>query len=225
MKLITETTHDIEVISEAKENKDKTYTIRGIFLQGSKRNKNGRVYPQDLLDERVNDYINSRVKSNRALGELGHPTNPAINLDRVSHKITKLEKDGNNWIGTAKIMNTPMGKIVQNLIDEGVQIGVSSRGLGTLTNHRDGYKLVNDDFRLVTAADIVYDPSAPDAFVEGIMEGTEWIEVNGKYLVKHAEIVEDTQEQIDRIYRTTQRLSEEREIALAKAFEDFLNRL
>lgn len=230
MKLITETNNELEILQESlDEGKKKNYTIRGIFLQGSVKNKNGRMYPQELLDERVQRYIDSHVVKNRALGELGHPPGPTMNLDKVSHRITKLYKDNNNWIGEAKIMDTPMGKIVKNLIDEGVQIGVSSRGLGTVKRHPEGYNVVNDDFHLVTAADIVADPSAPDAFVEGIMEGKEWVmigdsfkEVNSLSMEK---ILEETQNDIEDIVQATLYLKEARQEALIKALNEYFSKI
>ena len=149
--------------------------IEGIFLQGNLKNRNGRFYPVETLDKEVNRYMEQFVSKGRALGELGHPDGPTVNLDRVSHKIVDLHKEGHNFIGKAKLLDTPMGKIAQSLIDEGVQLGVSSRGMGSLRDTNEGYKVVGEDFMLATAADIVADPSAPDAFVNGIMEGVEWI--------------------------------------------------
>ena len=177
MKLITETTENIEVITEEK-GSGKDYKIRGIFLQGDIKNRNGRVYPVSVLAKEVNRYNKEFVEKKRAFGELGHPDGPTVNLERVSHMITKLYPEGKNFIGEAKIMNTPYGKIVKGLIDEGAQLGVSSRGMGSLET-RGGANYVKDDFYLATAADIVADPSAPDAFVEGIMENKEWIWDNG----------------------------------------------
>ncbi len=149
--------------------------IEGIFLQGNLKNRNGRFYPVETLDKEVNRYMEQFVSKGRALGELGHPDGPTVNLDRVSHKIVDLHKEGHNFVGKAKLLDTPMGKIAQSLIDEGVQLGVSSRGMGSLRDTNEGYKVVGEDFMLATAADIVADPSAPDAFVNGIMEGVEWI--------------------------------------------------
>ena len=153
--------------------------IEGVFLQGNQKNRNGRVYKTDTLAREVGRYTEQYIDNGRALGELGHPDGPTVNLDRVSHKIVSLRQEGNNFIGKAKILDTPMGRIAKNLIDEGVTLGVSSRGVGSLTETRQGYKLVGEDFMLATAADIVADPSAPDAFVQGIMEGKEWILQNG----------------------------------------------
>jgi len=174
MKLITEQIDDVEVIVENRNGK-KSMFIEGIFLQGDIQNRNGRMYPMDTLRKEVQRYNESFVDSGRAVGELGHPEGPTVNLDRVSHKIVSLKESGTNFVGKAKILSTPMGKIAQNLIDEGVKLGVSSRGLGTLAVNEDGIKVVSDDFMLATAADIVSDPSAPDAFVSGIMEGKDWV--------------------------------------------------
>ena len=174
MKLITEQIDDVEVIVENRNGK-KSMFIEGIFLQGDIQNRNGRMYPMDTLRREVQRYNESFVDSGRAVGELGHPEGPTVNLDRVSHKIVSLKESGSNFVGKAKILSTPMGKIAQNLINEGVKLGVSSRGLGTLAVNEDGIKVVSDDFMLATAADIVSDPSAPDAFVSGIMEGKDWV--------------------------------------------------
>ena len=174
MKLITEQIDDVEVIVENRNGK-KSMFIEGIFLQGDIQNRNGRMYPMQTLRKEVQRYNESFVDSGRAVGELGHPEGPTVNLDRVSHKIVSLKESGSNFIGKAKILSTPMGKIAQNLIDEGVKLGVSSRGLGTLAVNEDGVKVVSDDFMLATAADIVSAPSAPDAFVSGIMEGKDWV--------------------------------------------------
>ncbi len=177
MKLITENIEEIQVLTEEKDGR-KTHYIEGIFLQGDITNRNGRNYPVNILDREVAKYNESFVDAGRALGELGHPDGPTINLDRVSHKILSLKREGNNFIGKAKLLETPMGKIAKNLLDEGVKLGVSSRGLGSLTV-KDGVNYVGEDFMLATAADIVADPSAPDAFVEGIMEGKEWVWESG----------------------------------------------
>ena len=175
MKLITELFEDVQYLSEAKENGEKEHFIEGVFLQANKKNRNGRVYPLNIMEGEVNRYMNEVVKHNRAYGELGHPQNPSINLDRVSHIITELRRDGDNFIGKAKLTDTPMGNIAKGLLKSGANLGVSSRGMGTLTPSKDGTMVVGNDFRLATAADIVADPSAPDAFVKGIMEGVEWI--------------------------------------------------
>jgi hypothetical protein len=177
MKLITENIEEIQVLTEEKDGK-KTHYIEGIFLQGDITNRNGRNYPVNILEREVTKYNENFVGTGRALGELGHPDGPTINLDRVSHKILSLKREGNNFIGKAKLLETPMGKIAKNLLDEGVKLGVSSRGLGSIVE-KDGINFVGEDFMLATAADIVADPSAPDAFVEGIMEGKEWVWESG----------------------------------------------
>jgi hypothetical protein len=174
MKLIREEIESVKIITEAKGGK-KSLFIEGIFLQGNIKNRNGRMYPMDTLRKEVERYNESNITSGRALGELGHPDGPTVNLDRVSHKIVSLKESGSNFIGKAKILNTPMGKIASNLIEEGVKLGVSSRGIGSLKPTKEGFNVVGEDFMLATAADIVADPSAPDAFVEGIMEGKEWV--------------------------------------------------
>ena len=178
VKLFSEAVENVEFITEAKENGGKNYKIRGIFMQADVKNRNGRVYPLDILEKEVTKYNKNFIRENRAFGELGHPEGPTVNLERVSHMITELHPDGKNFIGEAKIMDTPMGKIVKNLMDEGAKLGVSSRGMGSLDS-KNGANYVRDDFYLATAADIVADPSAPNAFVEGIMEGKEWIWNNG----------------------------------------------
>jgi hypothetical protein len=183
MKLISEEISQAEYIVE-EANGNKNYKIRGVFLQSDLRNRNGRVYPKDILDKEVKRYNAEFINKKRAFGELGHPDGPTVNLERVSHMITKLYPDGSNFIGEAKIMNTPYGKIVKGLIDEGAQLGVSSRGMGSL-EQRGGANYVKDDFYLATAADIVADPSAPDAFVEGIMENKEWVWDNGVLVEKN----------------------------------------
>jgi hypothetical protein len=174
MKLIREEIESVNIITESKGGK-KSLFIEGIFLQGNIKNRNGRMYPLDTLRKEVERYNESNIVSGRALGELGHPDGPTVNLDRVSHKIVSLRESGSNFIGKAKILNTPMGKIASNLIEEGVKLGVSSRGIGSLKPTKEGFNVVGEDFMLATAADIVADPSAPDAFVEGIMEGKEWV--------------------------------------------------
>ena len=185
MKLFSEAVEDVEYICEAKEDGSKNYKIRGIFMQADIKNRNGRVYPMEILNKEVTKYNKNFIKENRAFGELGHPDGPTVNLERVSHMITDLHPDGKDFVGEAKIMDTPMGKIVKNLMDEGAKLGVSSRGMGSL-DQKGGTNYVRDDFYLATAADIVADPSAPNAFVEGIMEGKEWIWDNG--VIKEAEI-------------------------------------
>ena len=184
MRLITEQNNDIEVLTEDKDGKQATY-IKGIFLQTEITNRNGRMYRFDSMNREVSKYNEEFIQRGRALGELGHPEGPTVNLDRVSHKIVELYPEGKNYIGKAKLLETPMGKIAKNLLEEGVQLGVSSRGLGSLKKE-GSLQVVADDFILSTAADIVADPSAPDAFVEGIMEGKEWALVDGK--IKEAQI-------------------------------------
>lgn len=175
MKLIKEHVEAVKLIVEAKDGgKTKDYFIEGVYLQSNLKNRNGRMYPKAIMEKEVQRYTKEYIDKNRAYGELGHPDSPTINLDRVSHMIKSLRMEGNDWVGKAKILDTPYGKIVKSLIDEGAQLGVSSRGLGSLVQ-KDGVNLVQDDFMLATAADIVADPSAPDAFVEGVMEGKEWV--------------------------------------------------
>ncbi len=173
MKLITEEIESVEIITEEKNGKQTLY-IQGPFLQAEVTNRNGRCYPMEVLSREVNKYTENFIKQGRALGELGHPDGPTVNLDRVSHMITSLKEEGNNFVGKAKILDTPMGNIAKSLLGEGVKLGVSSRGIGSLIE-KNGVKYIGDDFILATAADIVADPSAPDAFVEGIMEGKEWV--------------------------------------------------
>ena len=184
VKLISEAVEEVEYITEEKENGKKNYKIRGIFMQADVKNRNGRVYPMEVLEKEVTKYNKNFIEQKRAFGELGHPDGPTVNLERVSHMITSLKPDGKNFIGEAKIMDTPMGKIVQNLMDEGAKLGVSSRGMGSL-RQKGGANVVSDDFYLATAADIVADPSAPNAFVEGIMEGKEWVWNNGALVEAH----------------------------------------
>ena len=177
MKLITEQIEDVKLVTEGTGDDKKLY-IEGVFLQSELKNRNGRMYPFSVLEKEVSRYNEEYVKSKRALGELGHPDGPTVNLDRVSHRITSLKAEGNNFIGKAQILDTPMGKIAKSLLGEGVQLGVSSRGMGSI-DKREDVNVVMDDFMLATAADIVADPSAPDAFVNGIMEGKEWVWNNG----------------------------------------------
>jgi len=187
VKLFTEAVEEVQYITEAKEGGGKNYKIKGIFLQADIKNRNGRVYPMEILEKEVARYNKKFINENRAYGELGHPEGPTVNLERVSHMVTELYPDGKNFIGEAKIMETPMGKIVKNIMNEGGKLGVSSRGMGSL-NQKNGANYVRDDFYLATAADIVADPSAPNAFVEGIMEGKEWVWNNGALI--EAELVE-----------------------------------
>ena len=184
MKLITEQIEEVKFLTEDNNGKKHHY-IQGVFLQGEIKNRNGRVYPIDILEREVGRYTTENISKNRALGELGHPEGPTVNLDRASHKIESLVREGNNYIGKAKILDTPMGQIAKSLLGEGVSLGVSSRGVGSL-REMGGANYVRDDYQLATAADIVADPSAPDAFVEGIMEGKEWVWDNG--LLKEQEI-------------------------------------
>ena len=187
MKLITEQNNDIEVLTEEKDGKKSTY-IKGVFLQTELTNRNGRMYKFDTMNREVTKYNEEFVNRGRALGELGHPEGPTLNLDRVSHKIVELYPEGTNFIGKAKLMETPMGKIAKSLLEEGVQLGVSSRGLGSIKKE-GSCSVVADDFILSTAADIVADPSAPDAFVEGIYEGREWVTVDGKIKEQQIEAI------------------------------------
>ena len=216
MKLITEEISSVKFITEGKGTKKKMY-IEGVFLQGDLKNRNGRMYPVNTLTKEVERYNESFVQKGRALGELGHPDGPTVNLDRVSHKITSLRREGNNFIGKAQLLETPMGKIAKSLIAEGVTLGVSSRGIGTLKEDRDGIKVVGEDFQLATAADIVADPSAPDAFVNGIMEGKEWVWEGGTL---HEQFVDETKKRINTL--VDQKALEEHKINL---FNDFLSNL
>ena len=214
MKLITETIENVEVITEGK-GADKKMYIEGVFLQSELKNRNGRMYPFSVLEKEVNRYNEEYVKTSRALGELGHPDGPTVNLDRVSHRITSLRSEGNNFIGRAQIMNTPMGNIARSLLEDGVKLGVSSRGMGSI-DKREDCNVVMDDFMLATAADIVADPSAPDAFVNGIMEGKEWAWDNG--ILKETKVAK-YQRYID---SATRRNLEERTL---QVFNDFLTGL
>ena len=216
MKLITEEVSKVKFIIEGKGSKKKLY-IEGVFLQGDIKNRNGRMYPVDTLSREVDRYNESFVGKGRALGELGHPEGPTVNLDRVSHKITSLVREGNNFKGKAQLLSTPMGKIASSLIDEGVQLGVSSRGVGSLREDRTGCKVVGEDFQLATAADIVADPSAPDAFVNGIMEGREWVWEGGSL---REQLAEKTKRSINTL--VDQRRLEEHKLNL---FNDFLSNL
>ena len=216
MKLIREEIENVEIIVESKNGKKSLY-IEGVFLQGNIKNRNGRMYPMETLRREVSRYNESNVQTGRDLGELGHPDGPTVNLDRVSHKIISLKESGSNFIGKAKILSTPMGKIASSLLDEGVKLGVSSRGIGSLKMSKEGVNMVGDDFMLATAADIVADPSAPDAFVEGIMEGKEWI-WDGSILREKA--AEQTVRRINTL--VDQRILEQHKLDL---FNDFLSKL
>jgi len=205
MKLIKELNEDLQfIVEENEETGKKNLYIEGVFLQSNLQNRNGRVYPREIMQREVDRYMKEQVATKRAYGELGHPEGPSINLDRVSHMITSLREDGNNWIGKAKILDTPMGNIAQSLIKEGAGLGVSSRGLGSLKENSEGINEVQDDFMLATAADIVADPSAPDAYVQGIMEGREWVYVKGVWQERE---IEETQQFIKKeVVRTSLRL-------------------
>ena len=216
MKLISEEAHDIEFLTEASKDGGKSYFIEGVFMQAETKNRNGRIYPKEVLQKEAKRYTKKFINSKRAFGELGHPDGPTVNLERVSHMIEELEEVDNNFMGRAKILDTPYGKIVKNLIDEGARLGVSSRGMGSLKAGKNGIQEVQKDFYLATAADIVADPSAPDAFVHGIMEGKEWIWDNG--IIKEAEI----QEIREKVEKTSRK---DREQVLVSAFEDFITKL
>ena len=217
MKLISAHVDNIEYMGEADDSGKKNYRIRGVFMQSEIKNRNGRMYPEQVLAKEVKRYNKEYVNQKRAFGELGHPDGPTVNLERVSHMITKLKQDGQNFIGEAKVMDTPYGKIVKNLIDEGAKLGVSSRGMGSL-EPRGKMQIVKDDFYLATAADIVADPSAPNAFVEGIMEGKEWVWDNG--IIKEIDIEEYKQE-LDRKYKFAQAREEKN----AEIFADFMSKI
>ena len=214
MKLITESIEDIRILTEEKDGEKHLY-IEGVFLQSEIKNRNGRIYPFDVLNKEVERYSEEYVKAGRALGELGHPDGPTVNLDRVSHKITSLKAEGNNFMGKARILDTPMGKIAKSLLGEGVKLGVSSRGMGSL-KEENGVKYVSDDFMLATAADIVADPSAPDAFVNGIMEGKEWVWEGG--LLRERQI-QEIKKEIDNASKM------ELEEKMLSAFDKFLSNL
>ena len=216
MKLIREEIESVEFLVENKNGKKSMY-IEGVFLQADMKNRNGRVYPMETLRREVGRYSENHITSGRALGELGHPEGPTVNLDRVSHKIVSLRESGSNFIGKAKILGTPMGKIASSLIEEGVKLGVSSRGIGSLKPTKEGFNVVGEDFMLATAADIVADPSAPDAFVSGIMEGKEWIWDGGILREKYAE---KTYKQINTL--VDQKKLDEQKLNL---FNDFLSNL
>lgn len=215
MKLITEQIEEVKFLTEDNNGK-KNHYIQGVFLQGEIKNRNGRVYPIDILEREVSRYTTENISKNRALGELGHPEGPTVNLDRASHKIESLVREGNNYIGKAKLLDTPMGQIAKSLLDEGVSLGVSSRGVGSL-REMGGANYVRDDYQLATAADIVADPSAPDAFVSGIMEGKDWVWDGGILREKFAE---KTYKQINTL--VTQKKLDEEKLSL---FNDFLSNL
>ena len=218
MKLITEYTEtDVQCIVEANDKGEKSYVIEGIFAMADSKNRNGRIYPKSIMENAVAKYVTEQVKTKRAVGELNHPDGPTVNLDRVSHKIVSLQREGNNFIGKAQILSTPMGKIVESLLKDGVCLGVSSRGIGSVRQNPAGYMEVGEDFMLATAADIVADPSAPDVFVQGIMEGKEWIWDGGMLREKMAE---QTQRRINTL--VDEKLLEEYKLSL---FNEFLNSL
>lgn len=215
MKLIVELNEDVKFVTEANEAGKKEMYIEGVFMQADKQNRNGRVYPFEILNREASRYINEYVKKGRAFGELGHPAGPTINLERVSHLIKELNVVGSDFYGKAKILDTPYGNIVRNLINEGASFGVSTRGMGTLVE-KNGTKIVSDDFYLATAADIVADPSAPDAFVRGIMESKEWVMVDGCWM----------EQDIDRSKNIIRKTSSKNlQQAKLKIFEDFIKRL
>ena len=216
MRLIREINETTSLVVENKLGKGKEYFIEGIFLQSELQNRNGRLYPEKVMDKEVGRYMEALVKQNRAYGELGHPDTPSINLDRVSHLIVDLRKEGTNYVGRAKILETPMGNIARGLLDGGANLGVSSRALGSLQMNKEGIQVVQDDFMLSTAADIVADPSAPDAFVRGIMESVEWVFIDGKFEQRH---IEETQKLIRRT--PSKKLNE----TSIKAFQNFLTNL
>ena len=216
MKLIREEIESVEFLVENRNGKKSMY-IEGVFLQGDIKNRNGRMYPMETLRKEVGRYNENHVQSGRALGELGHPDTPTVNLDRVSHKIVSLKESGSNFVGKAKILGTPMGKIASSLVEEGVKLGVSSRGIGSLRPTREGVNVVGDDFMLATAADIVADPSAPDAFVEGIMEGKDWVWDGGILREKFAH----------KTYKTINTLVDQKALDEKKLslFNDFLSNI
>jgi len=216
MKLISEEATNVEFLTEVSKGGNKNYFIEGVFMQADTKNRNGRVYPKEILQKEAKRYSEEFIDKKRAFGELGHPDGPTVNLERVSHMIEELQEVDQNFMGRAKILDTPYGKIVKNLIDEGARLGVSSRGMGSLKPMKDGIQEVQSDFYLATAADIVADPSTPDAFVAGIMEGKEWIWDNG--LLKETQI-QEYKTQIEQSSRKT------REQTLVGAFEDFITKL
>ena len=222
MKLITEVVEDLKCITEAREDGKKNVYIEGIFLQGGIKNRNGRMYPVETLEKEVNRYDETYIQKGRALGELGQPDGPSINLDRVSHMITSLKKEGANFVGRAKLMDTPMGNIAKGLIGEGVKLGVSSRGMGSLKLNREGINEVQDDFYLATAADIVADPSAPDAFVNGIMEGVEWVWQDDLLVAK-----KNAQKMLEQTVQNIESASFSKQLDAKKfeIFENFLNKI
>lgn len=216
MKLITEINEEIKFITEATEDGKKNMFIEGIYMQAEQKNRNGRMYPLPVMEREVNRYVNEYINKNRAFGELGHPDGPTINLERTAIMIKELRQDKNNFIGKAKVIDTPYGNIVKNLINEGASVGVSTRGLGSLKEGKDGTKIVQDDFYLATAADIVADPSAPDAFVRGIMENKEWVHVAGRWIERD---IEESKEIIKKVSR------KDLEQVKLQIFENFIRKL
>jgi len=220
--LIKEIVEDVQYITESADNGDKTYFVEGIIMQGGIKNRNGRVYPKEVLFNEAKRYSENYVTKNRAYGELGHPAGPTINLDRVSHLFTELSEDGNNIVGRAKVMDTPMGKIVKSLIDEGANLGISSRGMGSLKQNGEGVMEVQKDFMLATAGDIVADPSAPDAFVKGVMEGVDWVYDVASSTWTSANVFDQVEQEIK---ETAHFSKEELEQKAGALFEKFLSSL
>lgn len=220
MKLITETFEDVQYVSEAKEDGSKNLYIEGVFLQSAIKNRNGRMYPEEIMDREVERYMKESVATKSALGELGHPNGPQINLDRVSHRIVSLRKEGTDYVGKAIITNTPMGNIAKGLIESDARLGVSSRGMGSLKLNSEGINEVQNDFRLATAADIVADPSAPNAFVNGIMESVDWV-YDERLGWKAIELAEQTKKEIEKSVKSRE-LDEAKRL---KIFENYLARL
>lgn len=219
MKLITETIEEVNYITEAKEEGGKNLYIEGVFLQSSIKNRNGRMYPEEVMDKEVARYMKEAVETKTAMGELGHPNGPQINLDRVSHRIVSLKKEGTDYVGKAMITNTPMGNIARGLIESGARLGVSSRGMGSLKMNKEGVNEVQNDFRLATAADIVADPSAPNAWVDGVMESVEWV-YDERLGWKAIDLAEQARKQIERA--VSSRELEERKLQM---FESYLAKL
>jgi hypothetical protein len=219
MKLITEVLDELQYVTEAKEDGSKNLYIEGIFLQSAIKNRNGRMYPEEVMDKEVARYMKEAVETKTAMGELGHPNGPQINLDRVSHRIVSLKKEGTDYIGKALITNTPMGGIARGLMESGVRLGVSSRGMGSLKMNKQGVNEVQDDFRLATAADIVADPSAPNAWVDGIMEGVDWV-YDERLGYKAIEIAEQAKREIENA-ASARRLQERR----VQIFENYLKKI
>jgi hypothetical protein len=223
MKLITETFEDVKYVTEAKEDGTKNLYIEGVFLQSAIKNRNGRMYPEHIMDREVSRYMKESVESNSAMGELGHPNGPQINLDRVSHRIISLKKEGTDYIGKALITKTPMGDIAKGLIESGARLGVSSRGMGSLVLNKEGINQVQDDFRLATAADIVADPSAPNAFVNGVMESVDWI-YDEKMGWKAIDLIEQTKKKIEQSVKSRS-LNEENKLKIFKNYLENMSKI